>query len=387
VNPPAGSRDAGTTHRGHRAIACLGSTTYDDRSLRTPASGPFLSASPPPPQPKNHPLVEIPLWYWFAFGAFVITMLALDLSLVHRGSRETSTREAAFWTLFWCFLALLFSGLVWWLYGHNQLPGNGMRKAFEFINGYVVEWSLSMDNVFVFVVIFRHFRVPAKYQYRVLFWGILAAIFLRLAFVLVAAAVIHHFEWTLYLLGAFLIYTGVMVAIKDDELDPEQGLVLRLSRRWLPVAEGDHGDAFLVRQAGRWMITPLFLVLVVVNTTDIVFAVDSVPAIFGLTKDTFIIFTSNVFAIFGLRALYFLLISFMDKFHLLKYGLSAILIFVGAKMLLKYVLAEDNPLIANPFISLVIIILLLGASIAASLVIPPRDEPTTAGGQGIDGHV
>ncbi len=316
-------------------------------------------------------MVAIPLWYWFAFGAFVISMLALDLSLVHRTSRETSTREAAFWTLFWCFLALLFSGLVRWLYG----PATGMQKALEFINGYVVEWSLSMDNVFVFVVIFRHFRVPPKYQYRVLFWGILAAIFLRLAFVLTAATIIHQFEWTLYLLGAFLIYTGVMVAVKDDELDPEQGLVLRLSRRWLPVAAGDHGDRFLVRQAGRWMITPLFLVLVVVNTTDIVFAVDSVPAIFGVTEDTFIVFTSNVFAIFGLRALYFLLIGFMDKFHLIKYGLSGILIFVGIKMLAKAVLDPQNPLIANPFVSLVAIVGFLATSIIASMVVPPREEP------------
>ena len=226
--------------------------------------------------------------------------------------------------MFWCFLALLFSVLVWWVYEHKLEASNSMHRAGEFLTGYVVEWSLSMDNVFVFVIIFRHFRVPPKYQYRVLFWGILAAVFLRLAFVLAGAAMIHHFEWTLYLLGAFLIYTGVMVAIKDEEIDPEHGLVLRLSRRWLPVAKGDHGDKFVVREAGQRMITPLFLVLVVVNTTDIVFAVDSVPAILGLTDDTFIVFTSNVFAIFaGLRALYFLLIGFMGKFHLLKYGLMA----------------------------------------------------------------
>ena len=327
-------------------------------------------------------MVEIPLWYWFAFGAFVVTMLTLDLSLVHRHSRETTTREAAFWTLFWCFLALLFSILVWWIYSHHEMPNNGVRRAGEFLTGYVVEWSLSMDNVFVFVIIFRHFRVPPKYQYRVLFWGILAAVFLRLAFVLLGAAIIHRFEWTLYLLGAFLIYTGIMVAIKDDEIDPEHGLVLRLSRRWLPVAKGDHGDRFLVREAGQRMITPLFLVLVVVNTTDIVFAVDSVPAILGLTDDTFIVFTSNVFAIFGLRALYFLLIGFMGKFHLLKYGLSAILIFVGTKMLLKFVLPHDNMLIANPFLSLIIIVVLLGSSMVASLVIPPREEPSDHEDQG-----
>jgi tellurite resistance protein TerC len=327
-------------------------------------------------------LVEIPLWYWFAFGAFVVTMLTLDLSLVHRHSRETSTREAAFWTLFWSFLALLFSILVWWIYSHHEIPNNGVQRAGEFLTGYVVEWSLSMDNVFVFVIIFRHFRVPPKYQYRVLFWGILAAVFLRLAFVLLGAAIIHRFEWTLYLLGAFLIYTGIMVAIKDDEIDPEHGLVLRLSRRWLPVAKGDHGDRFVVREAGQRMITPLFLVLVVVNTTDIVFAVDSVPAILGLTDDTFIVFTSNVFAIFGLRALYFLLIGFMGKFHLLKYGLSAILIFVGTKMLLKFVLPHDNVLIANPFLSLIIIVVLLGSSMVASLVIPPREEPSDHEDQG-----
>ena len=228
-----------------------------------------------------------------------------------------------------------------------------------------------MDNVFVFVVIFRHFRVPPKYQYRVLFWGILAAIFLRLAFVLTAATIIHHFEWTLYLLGAFLIYTGVMVAIKDDDLDPEQGLVLRLSRRWLPVCQTKiMATASSCAKPASWMITPLFLVLIVVNTTDIVFAVDSVPAIFGVTEDTFIVFTSNVFAIFGLRALYFLLIGFMDKFHLIKYGLSAILIFVGIKMLAKSVLDPQNPLIANPFVSLVVILTCLVTSIVASMLIP-----------------
>lgn len=320
-------------------------------------------------------MVAVPLWYWFAFGAFVITMLTLDLSLVHRHSRETSTREAAFWTVFWCILAVLFSGLVWWLYEHQEAPGMGTRRAGEFLTGYVVEWALSMDNVFVFVIIFRHFRVPPKYQYRVLFWGILAAVFLRLAFVLAGAAIIHRFEWTLYILGAFLIYTGIMVAIKDEDIDPEHGLVLRLSRRWLPVAPTDEGDAFLVKRDGRWMITPLFLVLVVVNTTDIVFAVDSVPAILGITRDTFIVFTSNVFAIFGLRALYFLLVGFMGMFHLLKYGLSAILIFVGAKMMAKLVLDENNPLIANPFLSLAVILGLLLGSIAASFMFPPHEPP------------
>ncbi|HEX4131210.1 MAG TPA: TerC family protein [Pirellulales bacterium] len=328
-------------------------------------------------------MVHIPLWYWFAFAAFVITMLVIDLSVIHRSSRKPTAKESGLWTLFWCGLSLGFSALVWWIYTyHSEDHEHGLQKAGEFLSGYAVEWALSMDNVFVFVVIFNHFRVPSKYQYRVLFWGILGAIVLRLAFVLAGSALIHRFEWILYCLGAFLVYTGVMLAIKDEEVDPEKGIALRLSRRFLHVAPGDHevhGDRFFVRVDGRMMATPLFLVLVVINITDVIFAVDSVPAIFGITKDPFIVFTSNVFAIFGLRALYFLLADFMGMFHYLKYGLSAILVFVGLKMLAKLVLAEDNPLIVNPFISLAIIAVLLGSAMAASMLFPEREHHESSG--------
>ncbi|HWA99112.1 MAG TPA: TerC family protein [Pirellulales bacterium] len=329
-------------------------------------------------------MVHIPLWYWFAFGAFVTTMLVIDLSVIHRSSRKPTAKESGLWTLFWCALAVGFSVLVWWIYTYySEDHDHGLQKAGEFLSGYAVEWALSMDNVFVFVVIFNHFRVPPKFQYRVLFWGILGAVFLRLAFVLAGAALIHRFEWILYVLGAFLVYTGVMLAVKDEEVDPEKGFALRLSRRFLPVASGDHtvhGDRFFVRVDGRMMATPLFLVLVVINITDVIFAVDSVPAIFGITKDPFIVFTSNVFAIFGLRALYFLLADFMGMFHYLKYGLSLILIFVGVKMLAKLFLDHDNLLISNPFISLAVIAVLLGGSIVASILFPERHDEAPAHG-------
>ncbi len=295
--------------------------------------------------------------YWLGFGALVTTILVLDLGVFHRNSRESSTREAAYSTLAYCSLALLFNAWIWWHFGP--------KPAIDFLTGYLVEWSLSMDNVFVFAVIFNFFRVPMKYQYRVLFWGILAAVVMRLAFILVGAALIEKFHWILYVLGAFLIYTGINLAIHDDDIDPEQSFVLRMMRRWFPVSTGDHGDRFVVVENGKRCITPLFLVMMVVNTTDFAFALDSVPAIFVITQDPFIVFTSNIFAILGLRALYFLLAGFMGMFQYLKYGLSAILIFVGLKMLGDLVNIHIGPML-----SLVIIVGLLVVSILASIYGP-----------------
>ena len=230
-------------------------------------------------------------------------LLALDLLVFHRHDRVPSLRESAGWTVFWCSLAAAFNGLVWW--------GLGREAGMAFLTGYVIEWSLSMDNVFVFAVIFRFFQVPVQYQYRVLFWGILGAIVLRLAFVLAGTQLIRHFDWVLPLFGLLLIYTARRLAWQaGGEVHPEKSLVLRAARRLLPVSRGDHhqhGNAFFVREDGRLCITPLFLVLLVVESTDVLFAVDSVPAIFGITLDPFIVFTSNIFAILGLRALYFLL--------------------------------------------------------------------------------
>ncbi|HEX3659138.1 MAG TPA: TerC family protein [Pirellulales bacterium] len=308
-------------------------------------------------------LINVPLWYWFAFGGFVIAMLALDLGVFHRRSRETGWRGAAISTLIWCSLAVAFDGVVWYIYSHHNGPAAGRQAALEFLTGYLIEWSLSMDNVFVFAVIFSYFKVAKKYQYRVLFWGILGAIVMRLLFVLIGAALIHQFKWILYVLGVFLIYSGIQLIRHDDQVDPEQGFVLRLARRWLPVSRDEHGERFMVVENGRRVITTLFLVLLVVESTDVAFAIDSVPAIFGITEEPFIVYTSNIFAILGLRALYFLLAGFMDLFHYLKYGLSAILIFVGIKMLLPSVGVH-----ISAWISLLVVLGLLAIAILASII-------------------
>jgi tellurite resistance protein TerC len=301
-------------------------------------------------------------WHWAAFGVFVAVMLALDLGVFHRHSRKPTLRESTFWTVFWAALALGFNGLVWhW---------GGSTAAIQFLTGYLVEWSLSMDNVFVFAVIFTFFQVPPKYQYRVLFWGILGAIFMRLVFILVGAALIARFEWVLLLFGALLIITGIRLAIKDENVNPEHNIFMRFGRRILPVASGSHGKRFFARENGRRCVTPLFLVLLVVESSDVLFAIDSVPAIFGVTRDPFIVFTSNIFAILGLRALYFLLAGVMGLFRYLHYGLAAVLIFVGAKMIAEYWF-ELHLFKDNPWISLAVIAGLLGIAIVASLVAGP----------------
>lgn len=293
-------------------------------------------------------------WVWIAFIAGTALLLLLDMFVFHRHAHEPTLRESALWTVFWCSLALAFNGWIWWW--------AGSRHALEFLMGYLVEWSLSMDNVFVFVVIFAYFGVPLRYQYRVLFWGILGAIVMRLTFILAAGELLKRFEWIMYLFGAFLIYTGIKLAMAHAaEAHPDQNFVLRFARRYLRVASGSHGDHFFVRQDGRLYVTSLFLVLLVIESTDVVFAIDSVPAIFGITKDTFIVFTSNVFAIMGLRALYFLLAGVMSLFRYLHYGLSAILVFIGVKMMLHDWWEPPH------WLSLGVIVALLGVSIAASL--------------------
>jgi len=308
-----------------------------------------------------NPVVVTPI-FWIAFCAGTVALLVLDMLVFHRHAHEPTIRESAWWTVFWCSLALIFNGWVWWEFGQ--------QRGLEFFMGYLVEWSLSMDNVFVFVVIFAYFGVPLKYQYRVLFWGILGAIVMRLTFILAANQLIRHFDWIFYVFGAFLIYTGVKLARSHGgETHPDQNIVLRFARRRLRVAEGSHGDRFFVRQGGRGFVTPLFLVLLVIESTDVIFAIDSVPAIFGITKEPFIVFTSNVFAIMGLRALYFLLAGVMNLFRYLHYGLAAILIFIGVKMLLHELWHPPH------WVSLLVIVLLLGASIVASLIAARREEP------------
>ena len=334
---------------------------------------------------------EVTVWHWIGFSAFVVVMLVLDLFVFHRKTKESTLREAAFWTVAWCSLALAFNGLIYyWL---------GKDRAMEFLTGYLIEWSLSMDNVFVFAVIFSFFRVPKKYQYRVLFWGIMGAIVMRLVFILAGAAIIHRFDWVMPIFGLFLLYTGVKLALhSESDVNPENNLLMRMAAKIFPVAKGDHGELFFVREAGRLCITPLFLVLLVVESTDVLFAVDSVPAIFGITRHPYIVFTSNIFAILGLRALYFLLAGVMDMFRFLHYGLAAVLVFVGAKMSADYLVHVEQVQrylpsfvlsrvqgdgghghLIRPVESLVIVLSLLAVSIIASLIaakVHPEDAPS-----------
>jgi tellurite resistance protein TerC len=309
-------------------------------------------------------VLEVVAWHWVGFGVLVAVLLALDLLVFHRHDRVPSLRESAGWTVFWCGLAAAFNGLVWWGLGHEA----GMA----FLTGYVIEWSLSMDNVFVFAVVFRFFQIPAQYQYRVLFWGILGAIVLRLAFVLAGTQLIHHFDWVLPLFGLLLIYTAIRLAWQaGSQVHPEKSLVLRAARRLLPVSRGSyaqHGHAFLVHEDGQLCLTPLLLVLLVMESTDVLFAVDSVPAVFGITLDPFIVFTSNIFAVLGLRALYFLLAGIMQIFAYLHYGLAAVLAFVGANMIADYFLPHEGPHLIATWAKLLVIAGLLGFAVAASMM-------------------
>ena len=272
-------------------------------------------------------LIQITPLHWAGFIACILFFLALDLGVLNRTAHVVKFKEALTWSIVWCVLAMLFAAAL--------VPLRGKEEAVEFVTGYIIELSLSMDNVFVIALIFTFFRVEQKFQHRVLFWGILGALVMRGAMILAGAALIQRFQWTLYFFGAFLLFTGVKMLFTDDEgVEPEKNPVIKLARRWFPVAEGNHAEKFLIRLNGRRMITTLFLVLLMVETTDLIFALDSIPAIFAVTTKPFIVFTSNVFAILGLRSLYFVLAGAIDYFRYLKIGLSVVLIFIGAKMLL-----------------------------------------------------
>jgi tellurite resistance protein TerC len=263
---------------------------------------------------------------WGLFFVFVLGMLALDLGVFHRKTHRVSIREAVVWSIVWTVIALIFN---FWIYREY-----GEQAGLEFLTAYVIERSLSFDNIFVFIVIFNYFAVAAEYQHRVLFWGILGALVSRGIFIVLGTALITRFEWLIFVFGAFLVYTGFKILKeKDTEVHPEQNPVVKLFQRFVPLTPRYHGKHFFVQEAGRRVATPLMLVLVVVEATDVVFAVDSIPAVFGVTTDPFIVFTSNIFAILGLRALYFLLAGLMHKFVYLSYGLGLVLVFVGAKML------------------------------------------------------
>ncbi len=306
---------------------------------------------------------------WVAFIAFVLVMLALDL-FVFGGNKahKVSVREAGIWSLVWVSLAMLFNGGLWWYLKGTVGADIADQKALEFFTGYVIEKTLSIDNVFVFLLIFSAFQVPQQYQRRVLIYGVLGAIVMRAIMIAAGAWVVSEFSWVLYLFGAFLLVTGMrMLIAADKEPDVANNPVLRFASRHLRVAQGDHGARFFVRKDGLRYVTPLFLVLILIEVTDLVFAVDSIPAIFAITTDPFIVFTSNLFAILGLRALYFLLVDVADRFHLLKYGLAMVLTFIGAKMLIM-------PWYHVPVqASLTVVAVLIIASCVASLFIARKD--------------
>ncbi len=303
-------------------------------------------------------------WMWAAFIAFVLVMLALDLFVFGgRKAHKVSVKEAATWSLVWVSLALAFNAGLWWYLTGTAGPEIADQKALEFLTGYLIEKSLSVDNVFIFLLIFASFHVAPEFQRRVLIYGVLGAIVMRAVMILAGAWVVQEFSWVLYLFGAFLVVTGMrMLVMAEKEPDLTKNPVLKFARRHLRIADGDHGEKFVVMKNGVRYFTPLFLVLILIEVTDLVFAVDSIPAIFAITTDPFIVFTSNIFAIMGLRALYFLLADVADRFHLLKYGLAMVLTFIGTKMLIM-------PWYHVPVgASLAIVAVLIGSSVVASLI-------------------
>jgi tellurite resistance protein TerC len=308
---------------------------------------------------------------WIIFIVFVMVMLALDLGIFHRGGGATTFKQALWGCAFWITLAIAFGILVYFW--------QGPQKALEFATGYVIEESLSVDNLFVFLVLFKYFKVPSENQYGVLFWGIIGALVMRFVFIVVGVGAIQRFHWIIYIFGAILIWSGIKLAFGNEvEVEPEKNFVLKLFRKFMPITDEYSGKKFFVKHARRRMATPLLAVLIVVETTDLLFAVDSIPAVLAITRDPFIVFTSNVFAILGLRALYFALSGMFGIFHYLHYGLSAILVFVGTKMLLsgEHTSAFGIPLhveIPTP-IALTIVGSILALSIIASLAFPDKKK-------------
>jgi tellurite resistance protein TerC len=313
--------------------------------------------------------MEYPIWAWAGFGIFILAMLALDLGVLNRKAHVIKYREAVAWSIVWITLALLFCGGVYWRLG--------AQTGLEFLTGYIIELSLSVDNLFVFILIFSYFKVPAKFQHRVLFWGVMGALVMRITMIGLGAALIDRFHWVIYLFGAFLIYTGLKMLRQDEtDVQPEDNPVVKFVTRYIPITRSYDGEKFFTEMNGRRMGTLMLLVLITVEVTDLVFAVDSIPAIFGITTNTFIVYTSNVFAILGLRSLYFLVAGVIEKFHYLKIGLSIVLTFVGVKMLTEglvekyFHLGKDNIIV----ISLGVVAVVLVGSVIASVIWPKEAE-------------
>lgn len=312
-------------------------------------------------------------WMWAGFGVFVLLMLAVDLFLLgHHGAKKVSAREALTWSLVWFVMALLFGGELWGWLDHTAGRAVADTKTMEYLTGYLLEKTLAMDNIFVFVMIFSYFAVPIEFQKRVLLYGVLGAIVLRALMILLGAWLIAQFHWVLYLFGAFLLVTGIkMLIFADSEPNLANNPLLKWLKKHIRITEDYHGDKFWVMKNGVRWFTPMFLVLVLIEFSDVIFALDSIPAIFAITKDPFIVFTSNIFAILGLRALYFLLADMTKRFHLLKYGLAVVLVFVGVKMLIV------DWLKIPVAVSLGVVIAVLGTSILLSLV-STRHQKTEA---------
>ncbi len=313
------------------------------------------------------------IWLWIGFLAFVFAALALDLGVFNRRPHVVSTREALFWTSIWVACALVFNVLIYFIYENNWLGFSdgldGKQAALEFLAGYVLEKSLSLDNIFVIAVIFAHFHVPAKHQHRVLFWGILGALVMRGIMIGAGVALIHHFEWMIQVFGVILLLMAAKMLIQKDETpDPAKTPAVRIARKLMPVTPEYHEEHFFVKLEGKWAATPLFLALLVIETADLLFAFDSIPAVFAVTRDPFLVFTSNVFAILGLRALYFALAGLIREFRFLAVALTLVLAFVGLKMLLADLIH------LHVLVSLGVILAIVASGVIASLVWPEREE-------------
>jgi len=305
--------------------------------------------------------MEVNLYFWILFNAFVLLLLGLDLLVFHRKSHAVSIKEALLWSFFWIALSLSFNALIYF--------EMGSKAAIEFLTAYLIEKSLSVDNLFVFLMIFNYFRVPLQFQHKILFWGVLGALVFRATFILAGVALLQKFHFISYLLGAFLIYTGIkMFSTQQEEIDPQANPVVKFISRYIPVTNTLVGDKFFVRKDKTTFATPLFLVLMMVETTDIVFAADSIPAILAVSSDSFIVYTSNVFALLGLRALYFALAGVMKLFHYLHYGLSLILIFIGGKLLTAGIFHLDM------VYALFVVAFILISSVILSVLFPLKKE-------------
>jgi len=324
---------------------------------------------------RNHSQTETIL---FGVFALVITVfLLIDLGFFNKSAHKITTKSALYQSIFWVVISTIFGYLVYY-FDQGGIDANGAKvsgadASIEFFSAYLTEYALSVDNIFVILLILKYFSVKEEYYHKVLFWGILGAVVFRGVFIFVGAYFIAKFHWILYIFGVFLIYSGIKIYFEDsdEKIDPEKNPILKLCRKYLPITKEEMGDKFLVSQNGKWMFTPLFLVIILIETTDLIFAVDSIPAAFAITQNEFLIYTSNIFAVMGLRAMFFLLSGVIDRFYLLQKGLSIILFFIGAKMLLEIFHIELSPLL-----SFTVIIITLTMSIVFSILIPRKEEPS-----------